>query len=117
MKKKLLYWIPTLIFLAPMFASGIYYFVDTPTIVLEFEKLGYPTYTIYFNAIAKILGTIAMLFKVPAFLKEFAYAGFLYILLMALQALYLRHDESIIPMFVFIVAWGVSYWQYRVQKA
>lgn len=115
MKKKLLYWIPTALLLFPMVGSAIYYFVDTPATAIAFAGLGYPAYTLYFNAIAKILGGIAILFPVGHTLKEWAYAGYLFILLLALQAVWMTMPGIPFPMFGFIALWGLSYWQFKVQ--
>ena len=70
MKKQLLFWIPTALLLFFMVGSGVYYFVDTPAAALAFTQLGYPTYTLYFNATAKILGGIAIVAPVPRMLNR-----------------------------------------------
>lgn len=116
MKKHLFFWIPNSLLLFFMVGSGIYYFVDTPTIKVAFTELGYPTYTLYFNAIAKFLGGIAIVFPVPRFLKEWAYAGYLFILLLALQAVYMTMPGIPWPMLGFIVIWALAYWQFKVQR-
>ena len=98
-----------------MVGSGIYYFVDTPAIELAFVQLGYPTYTLYFNAIAKFLGGIAIVAPVPRVLKEWAYAGYLFILLLALQAVWMTMPGIPFPMLGFIAVWAWAYWRYRVR--
>ncbi len=115
MKKQLLFWIPTALLLFFMVGSGIYYFVDTPAAALAFTQLGYPTYTLYFNAIAKILGGIAIVAPVPKVLKEWAYAGYLFILLLALQAVIMTMPGIPYPMLAFVAIWGWAYWRYRVR--
>lgn len=117
MKKQLLYWIPHIALLWAMVGSAIYYLVDTPTIIEIFTELGYPTYTIYFNATAKIVGGIAILFPVPYILKEWAYAGYLFIMLLALQAIYLRLETpDVLFMLVFIIIWALSYWAFKTLR-
>lgn len=113
--KKLLYWFATILLLFPMVGSGIYYFVDTPATAEVFGQLGYPAYTLYFNAIAKFLGAIAIVAPVPRWLKEWAYAGYLYIMLLALQAVWMTMPGVPWLMFVFLAIWGFAYWQYRRQ--
>ena len=108
-----MYWIPTILLLFPMVGSGIYYFADTATVAAEFEKLGYPTYTLYFNAIAKLLGGIAIVTPVAKVYKEWAYAGYLFILLLALQALWLRMPENVSFVLGIVVIWILSYWQFK----
>lgn len=117
MKKTLAYWIPTSLLLLAMVGSGIMYFVRPADVAAVFTQLGYPVYSMYFNATAKILGGIAIVAPVPRFLKEFAYAGYLYIMLMALQAVYVSGQSSVLPMFVFIAIWALAYWQWRKRAA
>jgi hypothetical protein len=116
MKKQLLYWVPTCLLLLGMVGSAISYLVDIPTAAGNFATLGYPGYVVYFNATAKILGGIAILFPVPTVLKEWAYAGYFFILLLATQALYVMMPDFMLPMVGFFLLWGLSYWQYRVRS-
>ncbi|MCP4297158.1 MAG: hypothetical protein GY786_16270 [Proteobacteria bacterium] len=51
-----------------------------------FKSLGYPTHVIYPLAIAKILGITAILTKKSDLLKEWAYAGFFFELVLATMA-------------------------------
>jgi uncharacterized membrane protein len=113
MKKQLLFWIPHVLLLLAMVGSGIMYFVNSEEVANVFVQLGYPVYTMYFNATAKILGGIAIVVpQVPRFLKEFAYAGYLYIILLATQAIAVRQPEGMWLMLVFIVIWALTYWQF-----
>ena len=116
-KQALLYWIPTGLLLLCMVGSAVMYFLQPAQIAQVFTDLGYPVYSMYFNAIAKILGAIAIVTPVPRFLKEFAYAGYLYIMLLALQAIYLSDDGLVWPMFMFLALWGLSYWQWKKRAA
>ena len=117
MKKALLYWIPTAVLLLLMVGSGIMYFVKSADVAVIFTQLGYPVYTMYFNAAAKILGGIAIVTPVPRFLKEFAYAGYLYIMLLATQSVWMTMPGIPWMMFVFIAIWGLSYWQWTKRAA
>ncbi len=113
--RKLLYWIPNGLLLLVMVGSGIMYFVQTEMVAQIFTDLGYPVYTLYFNATAKILGGIAILFPFPRFLKEFAYAGYLYIILLAVQATWMvpLPEGNVWFMFGFVVLWAIAYWQFK----
>lgn len=115
MKKQLFYWITTVLLLFPMVGSAIYYFTNLEATKLAFAQLGYPTYSLYFNATAKILGGLAILFPVPRVLKEWAYAGYLFILLLATQAVWMTMPGIPWPMFGFIGIWCLAYWRYRVR--
>lgn len=113
MKKSLLYWIPNVLLVGFMAWSAVMYFSDIPGTTEAFNQLGYPGYVLYFNGIAKILGGIAILGPVSRTLKEWAYAGYLYIILLAAQSLYIMMPEMAPTMLVFVVLWGLSYWSYR----
>ncbi len=52
----------------------------------RFAKMGYPTYLIYPIAIAKALGLIAIWTNKSKILKEWAYAGFLFVFILAFLA-------------------------------
>lgn len=114
MKKALLFWVPHVLLLWFMAGSAIYYFVDTPAVAAIFTELGYPTYTLYFNATAKILGGIVILFpQFPRWMKEFAYAGYLYIILLATQAIWLMQPGGQWMMFGFVALWAWAYYAFR----
>lgn len=113
MKKSLLFWIPNGLLLLMMVGSGVMYFVNAEQAAEVFIQLQYPVYTMYFNATAKILGGIALVWPgLPTWIKEFAYAGYLYIILMAAQASYMTMG---MPWYMLVpfAAWGLAYWQFR----
>ncbi len=73
--------------LALLFVAGAgMYIFNYPRAHGFFVSLGFPTWIIYPLAVAKILGAIAIVTRVSAFLKELAYAGFLYDAILALVA-------------------------------
>ena len=79
-----------------------------------YESVGYPGYLLYLNGSAKLLGVIALLTKgVPAFLKEWAYAGFFYVLVLALVAHIVAADGMFGGVVIALVLWLGSYVTYR----
>jgi hypothetical protein len=50
--------------------------LKVPQAIEVFERLGYPIYLLQFVGIAKILGVVVLLSRVPARIKEWAYVGF-----------------------------------------
>lgn len=68
-----------------LFSAGMYFF-NYEMIVAGFTKLGHPTYLIYPLAVAKILGVIAIWANQSEILKQWAYAGFFFVSLLALTA-------------------------------
>ena len=67
------------------FSAGMY-FTKTEMVRGFFESLSYPTYLVYPLAVAKILGIIAILSRKSKMLKEWAYAGFFFDLILATTA-------------------------------
>ena len=117
-KKSLLYWIFHVLLLVLMAGSGIYYLVDFASVAEIYLQLQYPEYSIYANAIAKILG--GMVIIMPQFsrwLKEWAYAGYLYIMILATQSIVMTMPGFPWVMVVSFAIWAGAYWQFRKQVA
>ena len=85
-KNKLIYWIATGLMCAIFLFSASMYLFNYERVSGFFVNLGFPTWIIYPLAILKILGIVALLSKKSTFLKELAYAGFLFDALLALAA-------------------------------
>lgn len=88
MKKRntIIYWAATGLFSALILMGACMYFLKFEMVSGMFLKLGYPTHIIYPLAIAKILGVVAILSKKSPLLKEWAYAGFVFDLILAVMA-------------------------------
>ena len=78
------YWVFTALFCVGMSASGIQQIIKTQQMVDIMTHLGYPGYLMQILGVWKLLGVIAIL--VPGFriLKEWAYAGFFFVMTGAL---------------------------------
>ncbi len=71
----ILYWTFTVLVALMTAFAGIMYFVD-PEIALGFQHLGFPDFFRQELGIAKLIAAVAlMLPMVPAWVKEWAYAG------------------------------------------
>lgn len=113
-KQQLKYWIPTGLLCLMMIGSGLMYLANQDYVAGEYVKLGFPVWVMYFNAVAKILGGIVLLVQMPyAFLKEFAYAGYLYIGLLALISHLVIGDNMFGGSVVLLILWLLSYSQFR----
>lgn len=84
MRNKIIYWLATSLLALGMLQSGIFAVLRTKEWVNLVTGLGYPVYFLTTLGIWKILGVIAIL--VPRFklLKEWAYAGFFFVMTSAL---------------------------------
>jgi uncharacterized membrane protein YphA (DoxX/SURF4 family) len=89
MKKrdKIIYWISTVWLSLGMAATGIQQLLKvnlegalSPPGVYGIKQLGYPVYLLTLLGIWKILGVIALLIPKFPLLKEWAYAGFFFLL-------------------------------------
>ena len=85
-RERLLFWVFTGLLAALMVGSAARALLDYAWARASFEHLGYPTYIIVPLEVAKLLGVAAVLSNVSPFLKNLAYAGFFYHLLLALSA-------------------------------
>lgn len=79
-RSKIIYWIATLWLSLGMVSTGIVQFIHMKEEAEMFARLGYPLYLLTILAVWKFLGVIAVL--VPGFglLKEWAYAGFFFVM-------------------------------------
>ena len=93
-RNQIIYWLSTGIVCAIMAFSAFNYFFNYEMIAGFFESLGYPTYIIYPLAVAKILGIIAIVSDKSKFLKEWAYAGFFFDMVLALAAHLVANDGA-----------------------
>jgi uncharacterized membrane protein len=77
---KIAYWIITAFLAVGMLAQGVAQIMHTKGYVDIIVHLGYPVYFLYIIGVWKILGVIAIL--VPGFklVKEWAYAGFFFVM-------------------------------------
>ncbi len=90
----------SLLTLLMSFSAGMYIFVGDPSI---FTNLGYPSYIMYPLAIAKILGMVAIWSGKSKFLKEWAYAGFFFDVILAFFAHIAVNDGEWAPSLIGII--------------
>ncbi|MBU2995789.1 DoxX family protein [Cellulophaga baltica] len=106
---KILYWVGTGLLTAIMIFSIQMYFINTESIKATFIGLGYPSYLVYPLAVAKTLGLIAILLNFSKTLKEWAYAGFFFDIVLAFIAHLMIEDGGYLFSLVAFVALIISY--------
>jgi len=83
-RNKIIYWIATIWLSLGMLSTGIVQILklkgDGPGSLDTMTHLGYPVYFVTLLGIAKILGVIALLIPKFPLLKEWAYAGFFFMM-------------------------------------
>lgn len=80
------YYVALGLFTALMLFSVFNYLFQNETVQGAFTSLGFPTFLIYPLAIAKLLGLAAIWTKRSVVLKEWAYAGFTFNIILAALA-------------------------------
>ncbi len=85
-KTRILFWIFTILMVPPMLGGSIADLIPIPEAVEGFKHYGYPTYLLPFLGVARILGLIAIFTPGFARLKEWAYAGFVFDVVLAIYS-------------------------------
>ena len=83
-RNKIIYWIATIWLSLGMLSTGAVQLLkvkgDSPGSVDSMTHLGYPVYFVTILGICKILGVVVLLFPKFPLLKEWAYAGFFFMM-------------------------------------
>jgi len=83
---KIAYWITTVLMCALFAFSAQMYFFNTEMVKGFFSSMGFATWIVIPLAIAKVLGILAVLTDVFKLLREWAYAGFFFDVILASAA-------------------------------
>jgi len=87
-RNKIIYWIATIWLSLGMVSTGIVQLFklegNGPGSLSTMTQLGYPAYFVTLLGVAKILGVVALLVPKYPLLKEWAYAGFFFMMLGAI---------------------------------
>ena len=108
-RDKIIYWVSTGLITALMLFSAVMYVINNEMVSEVFTNLGYPTYIIYPLATAKALGLIAIWTKKSRILKEWAYAGFFFVMVLAVSAHININDGGFAPALIGNILLLVSY--------
>ena len=116
--RTIVYWIVTVLFCLQMSFTA-YAQLRLPQVAEMFTHLGFPGYFRVELSLAKLLGVVLLLAPVPAWLKEWAYAGFAIILGSALIAHFSVGDGPEVWGWAAGtgVLWGISYYLWRRVQA
>lgn len=105
---KIVYWITTIALCCIMLFSAQMYIRNTEMIEGFFKSFQYPTYLVIPLAIVKILGVIAILTNKISWIKEWAYAGFFFDLVLASLAHYYAGHAIGLSIYALVIL-GISY--------
>ena len=114
MKKraKIIYWIATLWLSLGMTSTGIVQVLKTKEEADRFTHLGYPIYFLTVLAIWKFLGVIVVLIPKFPLVKEWAYAGFFFVMSGALFSHFASGDsiKEMLPSLLLLILTMVSWY-------
>ena len=113
-RNKIIYWIATLWLALGMASTGIVQLIEMEKEVDMMEHLGYPIYFLTIIGVWKILGVIAILIPKFPVVKEWAYAGFFFLMSGAVISHLVMGDatkEIFGPMLLIILT--VTSWYFR----
>lgn len=94
-KNKILYWTFTIWLSLGMISTGIAQLIKIKDEVTNFNNLGYPNYLLSLLGIWKVLGVVAILIPKFPLLKEWAYAGFFFVMSGAIISHLIMNDPPI----------------------
>jgi uncharacterized membrane protein YphA (DoxX/SURF4 family) len=94
-RKLIIYWIATALLSVGMLGSGLQQIFHAKAMIDLITPLGYPVYFLYIIGVWKVLGVIAILVPNFKLLKEWAYAGFFFVMTGALVSHLLSGDNSL----------------------
>ncbi|TNE79947.1 MAG: DoxX family protein [Bacteroidetes bacterium] len=96
MKKrdKIMYWVSTIWLSLGMVSTGIVQLIHLPEEVEKMSKLGYHAYFLTIIGVWKLLGVVAILLPKFPLVKEWAYAGFFFLMSGALFSHFAVQDPA-----------------------
>lgn len=93
-RNKIIYWIATIWLALGMTSTGIVQLLKVKEEVDMMTHLGYPIYFLNILGICKILGVVAVLMPGFHLVKEWAYAGFFFVMSGAVFSHLVHGDEA-----------------------
>jgi hypothetical protein len=113
-RNKIIYWIATVWLALGMTSTGLVQLLKSKEEVENMTHLGYPVYFLTILGICKILGSIVVLIPKFGLLKEWAYAGFFFVMSGATFSRIAAGDPAgkIIPALLLLILTLIS-WYFR----
>lgn len=114
-RNKIIYWIFTGLFTIGMFSIGLQQIFRQKDMVDMVSALGYPMYFMTILGVWKILGVIAVLLPGFKIVKEWAYAGFFFVMTGALISHIACNDFGVKAMLgpIFQTLFIILSWYFR----
>ena len=106
---KIIYWVSSILLSVQMIFSASIFIFKNGFMKLAFTALDFPIYLIYPIAITNILGVIALLLPIHKTIKEWAYAGICYNLILAISAHVNSNDGQLMASITALALLVISY--------
>ena len=113
-RNKIIYWIATIWLALGMLSTAIVQLIKMEEEVESINALGYPAYLLSILGVWKILGVIAIFIPKFPLIKEWAYAGFFFVMSGAIISHLAVGDELITlfgPTLLFVLT--IASWYFR----
>lgn len=94
-RSKIIYWVATVWLALGMVSTGIVQLIQMDEEVQKMNILGYPVYFLIIIGIWKLLGVVAILVPKYPLAKEWAYAGFFFLMTGAIFTHIAVEDEAV----------------------
>lgn len=113
-RNRIIYWIFTIWMALGMVSTAIVQLMKNKDELANFTNLGYPAYLMTIIGVWKILGVIAVLIPKRPLLKEWAYAGFFFVMSGAFISHLIIGDTfgRTFPALLLLILVGIS-WYFR----
>ncbi len=108
-KNNIIYWTLTGLVSAAFLMSSTMYLGKNPELVNGFNQMGFPLFMVTLLGTAKLLGALAIINPWSPKLREWAYAGFTFVLIGAAWTHAATNTPMVAPL-VFLVLLGASYY-------
>lgn len=116
-RNKIIYWIATIWLALGMVSTGIVQLIKMEEEVNNFNALGYPLYLMTIIGIWKLLGVIALFIPGFPLLKEWAYAGFFFVMSGAvISHIAVGHGGTTIFGPLLLLLLTITSWYFRPSK-
>lgn len=113
-RNNIIYWVATALLCFGMFSSGVSQILHIKEMNEIITHIGYPLYFMYIIGVWKILGVVAILVPKYPLVKEWAYAGFFFLMTGALVShIFMGDIGSAIMGPLFQTIFVVVSWYYR----
>jgi uncharacterized membrane protein YphA (DoxX/SURF4 family) len=93
-RNKIIYWIATIWLSLGMASSGIVQLINMEENVQQMIELGFPMYFMTIIGVWKLLGVVAILIPRYPLVKEWAYAGFFFLMTGAIFTHFAVRDDA-----------------------